>query len=212
MAKRGDIAVGTIDSWLVYKLTGGGRHQTDYSTLRARSCSTSPICVGMQNCWISLAFPPSACRKSPIPMAIMGKQISRVFSTIPFRFAAFWGTPMARCLDRAAASGDVEVTYGTGSSIMMNIGAAPVFSDVGVVTSLAWKIGGVVNYVLEGNINYTGAVVSWLKNDLKLIGSAAETEALARAAHPGDATYLVPAFSGLGAPTGTAGPRPASSA
>ena len=93
-----------------------------------------------------------------------------------------------------------KATYGTGSSIMMNIGEKPVFSDLGVVTSLAWKIGGVVNYVLEGNINYSAAVVTWLKDDLKLIDSPGETEALARAANPGDRCYLVPAFSGLGAP------------
>ena len=93
-----------------------------------------------------------------------------------------------------------KATYGTGSSIMMNIGEAPVFSESGVVTSLAWKIGGRVNYVLEGNINYTGAVITWLKDDLKLIDSPGETEALAREANPGDRCYLVPAFSGLGAP------------
>ena len=93
-----------------------------------------------------------------------------------------------------------KATYGTGSSIMMNIGDKPVFSDLGVVTSLARKIGGRVNYVLEGNINYTGAVITWLKDDLKLIDSAGETEALARTANPGDRCYLVPAFSGLGAP------------
>ena len=82
----------------------------------------------------------------------------------------------------------------------MNIGETPVFSDIGVVTSLAWSMGGKVNYVLEGNINYTGAVITWLKDDLGLISSAGETEKLARSANPEDTTYLVPAFSGLGAP------------
>lgn len=96
--------------------------------------------------------------------------------------------------------GMIKVTYGTGSSIMMNIGEKPVLSDEGIVTSLAYKIGGKVKYVLEGNINYTGAVISWLKNDLKLIDSAGETEELAKAANLEDETYLVPAFSGLGAP------------
>ena len=92
-------------------------------------------------------------------------------------------------------------TRGTGSSIMMNVGEKPVFSPTGeVVTSLAWGMGGKVNYVLEGNINYTGAVVTWMKDDAKLISSAKETEAIARSANPGDHTYLVPAFSGLGAP------------
>ena len=96
--------------------------------------------------------------------------------------------------------GSIKATYGTGSSIMMNIGEKPIISTHGVVTSLAWKIGGSVKYVLEGNLNYTGAVITWLKDDLELIGSASETEDLARRAIKEDKLYLVPAFSGLGAP------------
>ncbi len=96
--------------------------------------------------------------------------------------------------------GMVKATYGTGSSIMMNVGESAAYSGLGVVTSLAWKLRGRVNYVLEGNINYSGAVISWLKDDLKLIASPGETEAMARAAVKEDTTYLVPAFSGLGAP------------
>ena len=83
---------------------------------------------------------------------------------------------------------------------MMNIGEKPVFSDLGVVTSLAWSMGGKVNYVLEGNINYTGAVITWLKDDLKLIDNPKETADFAKSANPADHAYLVPAFSGLGAP------------
>ena len=83
---------------------------------------------------------------------------------------------------------------------MMNIGEKPVISTHGVVTSLAWGMDGRVNYVLEGNINYTGAVITWLKDELKLISSPSETEILANKANPGDRSYLVPAFSGLGAP------------
>ena len=96
--------------------------------------------------------------------------------------------------------GMIKATYGTGSSIMMNVGEKPIFSDKGVVTSLAWSLSGKVNYVLEGNINYTGAVITWLQKDLGLIASAKETEELAKSANPGDTTYLVPAFTGLGAP------------
>ena len=96
--------------------------------------------------------------------------------------------------------GMTKSTYGTGSSIMMNIGEKPVLSTHGVVTSLAWSMNGKVNYVLEGNLNYTGAVITWLKDDLILISSAKETEGLAREANPADRTYLVPAFTGLGAP------------
>lgn len=83
---------------------------------------------------------------------------------------------------------------------MMNIGEQPVLSTHGVVTSLAWSMKGKVNYVLEGNLNYTGAVITWLKDDLELISSPGETQELAQKASKEDQTYLVPAFSGLGAP------------
>ena len=96
--------------------------------------------------------------------------------------------------------GMIKSTYGTGSSVMMNIGEKPIFSQRGLVTSLAWGMDGKVNYVLEGNINYTGAVITWLEKDLKLIKSPEETQALAEQANPIDMTYLVPAFTGLGAP------------
>lgn len=96
--------------------------------------------------------------------------------------------------------GMIKSTYGTGSSIMMNIGEQPVLSTHGVVTSLAWSMGGKVNYVLEGNLNYTGAVITWLKDDLKLIESPGETQSLAEQAERDDQLYLVPAFTGLSAP------------
>lgn len=94
----------------------------------------------------------------------------------------------------------MKTTYGTGSSIMMNIGEKPVFSDLGIVTSLAWKTEGKVQYVLEGNINYTGAVITWMKDRLGLLTAPGESETLACEANPSDKTYLVPAFTGLGAP------------
>jgi glycerol kinase len=99
------------------------------------------------------------------------------------------------CLERGMG----KATYGTGSSVMVNIGDKPVFCK-NVVTSLAWAMSGGVKYVLEGNINYTGAVIKWLVDDVKLIRNSGEAGALAAQANPADRTYLVPAFSGLGAP------------
>jgi glycerol kinase len=96
-------------------------------------------------------------------------------------------------------SGMAKATYGTGSSIMMNIGTAPIESRNGLVTSLAWKYRDQVNYVMEGNLNYTGAVIRWIEKDLGL-AKASETQALAESANQEDTTYLVPAFTGLGAP------------
>lgn len=96
--------------------------------------------------------------------------------------------------------GSIKTTYGTGSSVMMNIGEKPILSDKGVVTSLAWAIDGKVTYVLEGNINYTGAVIRWLVDDVKMLASSKDAEQLARSARDVEGLYLVPAFSGLGAP------------
>ena len=200
-AALGQVAVGTMDSWLVYRLTGGKQHRTDYSNAsRTQLFNIS-----------TLAWDPELLDLFGIDASCMpavtdsdGDYGETDFDgwldrPIPIRSAlgdshgALFGQGCLR-------PGMIKATYGTGSSIMMNIGEKPVFSDAGVVTSLAWKIGGRVNYVLEGNINYSGAVITWLKDDVGLIDSPGETEALAREANPADTAYLVPAFSGLGAP------------
>lgn len=96
--------------------------------------------------------------------------------------------------------GQIKATYGTGSSVMMHIGSQPKFSDSGLVTSLAWGINGSVEYVFEGNLNYTGAVMTWLRESVGLIRTDAEATELAYKANPNDHTCFVPAFTGLGAP------------
>ena len=103
-------------------------------------------------------------------------------------------------------SGMAKATYGTGSSVMMNIGKKAIFSESGLATSIAWGISGEVEYVLEGNINYAGAVIKWIES-LGLISSPKEAPVLAKEANPNDSTYLVPAFSGLGAPYWESGAR-----
>ena len=200
-AKRGEICVGTIDSWLVYNLSADHCHCTDYSNASRTQLFNINALAWDGELLELFGIDPSCMAKvtdsdGDFGVTDLGGWLDR---SIPIRgvlgdsHGALFGQG---CLE----PGMTKATYGTGSSIMMNIGERPVFSDLGVVTSLAWKIGGKVNYVLEGNINYTGAVISWLKDDLKLIAGAGETEALARAANPGDRCYLVPAFSGLGAP------------
>ena len=100
------------------------------------------------------------------------------------------------CLNK----GMIKTTLGTGSSVMMNIGEKPVKSGHGLVTSLAWSMNGKVNYVLEGNINYAGAVIKWLVDDVHLMDRSSDANHLVMDANPDDTTYLVPAFSGIGAP------------
>lgn len=201
LADAGKLSHGTIDSWLVYKLTGGKSYKTDYSNAsRTQLFNIFDLTWDDEICKVFGIDPANLAtvcdsnadfgetdfegvlpHKVPIH-AVMGDSHGALFGQ--------------GCLK----SGMIKSTYGTGSSIMMNIGDDPVLSTHGVVTSLAWSMDGRVNYVLEGNLNYTGAVITWLKNDLQMIGSPAETEELARQAASDDCLYLVPAFSGLGAP------------
>lgn len=201
-AAKGEIAVGTIDSWLVYKLTGGKRHQTDYSNASRTQLFNITSLAWDEEILAIFGIDPSCMAQVTDSDGDYGETDFDGYLEHPIPIRAVLGDSHGALFGQGCLQpGMIKTTYGTGSSIMMNIGGKPVFSRNGeVVTSLAWSMGGRVNYVLEGNINYTGAVVTWLKDDLKLIGSARETEQLARSANPEDHTYLVPAFSGLGAP------------
>lgn len=200
-ASAGEIACGTIDSWLIYKLTNGKHFQTDFSNASRTQ---------LFNIW-NLKWDEELLKIFGIDSSCMADVTDSdgefgmtdfdgyLERPIPIRgvmgdsHAALFGQG---CLKK----GMIKATYGTGSSIMMNIGEKPICSNEGVVTSIGWSMGGKVIYVLEGNINYTGAVISWLKDDLKLIENPGLTEQLARNAAPQDKTYLVPAFTGLGCP------------
>lgn len=200
-AKQGEICVGTIDSYLVYKLTNGKIFRTDYSN--ASRTQLFNICDLKWDKTILDIFDidPSCMATVTDSNGDYGETDFDGFLETPIPIRGVLGDSHGALFGQGCLKpGMIKTTYGTGSSIMMNIGEQPVFSNLGVVTSLAWGMNGKVNYVLEGNINYTGAVISWLKDDLKLISSAGETEALAKSSHPQDTTYLVPAFSGLGAP------------
>ena len=200
-AAEGKIAVGTIDSWLVYKLTKGAQFKTDYSNA-SRTQLFNITDLKWDEELLKIFDIPASClaevtdSDGDYGVTDFGGYLDQpipIRSVLGDSHGALFGQG---CLQK----GMVKSTYGTGSSIMMNIGDEPVFTDTGIVTSLAWSMGGKVNYVLENNINYTGAVITWLKDDLKLIESAGETGELAKKANPMDTTYLVPAFSGLGAP------------
>ncbi len=200
-ALRGEVLCGTVDSYLVYRLTGGREFRTDYSNA-SRTQLFNISSLSWDEKILSLFGIPACCMAQLTDSdglfgytdfeGVLPEKIP-IHGVMGDSHGALFGQG---CLER----GMMKSTYGTGSSIMMNIGGQPLFSDLGVVTSLAWKTRGQVQYVLEGNINYTGAVISWLKNDIGLLESAGESEALAMAANPQDKTYLVPAFSGLGAP------------
>ena len=206
LAERHQLCLGTVDAWLVYRLTG--QYRTDYSNASRTQLFNLH----------TLAWDPEICAAFGVDPAdlpevtgsdeVFGetnlggwlpKKIP-VCGVLGDSHAALFGHG---CLERGMA----KATYGTGSSIMMNIGPDFAASGNGLVTSLAWKYKGRVTYVMEGNLNYTGAVITWLKDSLGLIASAGDTEALARQANPADTTCLVPAFTGLGAPYWNSGAR-----
>lgn len=199
-ADKGELCCGTIDSWLVYKLTGGREFRTDYSNAsRTQMFNITTLTWDEEVCGL-FGIPASCLALLTDSDGEYGMTDFDGFLDAPISIRGVLGDSHGALFGQGCIEkGMIKTTYGTGSSIMMNIGKEPVFSKR-VVTSLAWKLGGEVNYVLEGNINYTGAVITWLKDDLELISSPGETEGLALAANPKDKTYLVPAFTGLGAP------------
>mgnify|MGYP005752791937 CR=1 FL=1 len=200
-ADRGELYHGTIDSWLIYKLTGGKSYKTDYS-----NASRTQLFNIFELKWdeeICEMFGINAKNMAEVcdSNANFGETDFEGFFPQPIPIHGVLGDSHGALFGQGCLSpGMIKSTYGTGSSIMMNIGEKPVLSTHGVVTSLAWSMNGKVNYVLEGNLNYTGAVITWLKDDVKMISSPSESQKLAEMAAKDDCTYLVPAFSGLGAP------------
>lgn len=195
------LCCGTMDSWLVYKLTNGKAHKTDYSNAsRTQLFNINELKWDKAICdvfGIPLEILPEVCDSN----AYYGETDFDGFLDHAIPIHGVFGDSQGALFGQGCLEvGMIKATYGTGSSIMMNIGDSPIVSKNGLVTSLAWGIDGKVNYVLEGNINYTGAVLKWLIEDLQLIDSAKESENLAQAANQEDSTYIVPAFTGLGAP------------
>jgi glycerol kinase len=198
--RKGDkgLCAGTVDSWLIYKLTGN--FKTDYSNASRTQlfnindlCWDETICrlFGIEGETLAEVCDSNALFGETDLEGLLPKPVP-VHAAIGDSHGALFGQG---CLEKGLG----KVTYGTGSSVMINSGGAPVFCQ-NIVTSLAWGINGGVTYVLEGNINYSGAVITWLIDGLGLIGSAKEAGAIAAGANPEDTAYLVPAFSGLGAP------------
>ena len=201
LAKRGELAVGTIDSWLVYKLTGGTVHRTDYSNASRTQLFNLETLAWDEELLQSFHIPADAMPEVMMSDSAFG--MTDLEGLLPGKIpitGVLGDSHGALFGQNCRKKGELKATYGTGSSVMMNTGENRYDSQHGLVTSLAWGIGGRVEYVLEGNLNYTGASITWLKEQMGMISSASETEALAMQANAEDHAYFVPAFTGLGAP------------
>jgi len=199
-AERGELAFGTVDSWLLWRLSDGAVHATDPSN------ASRTLCFNIR----TLDWDEGLCRRLGVPMSVLPRVLpsAGVFAetatgVLPggIPVAGIAGDQQAALFGQACVEpGMAKNTYGTGCFALLNTGPRLVASERGLVTTVAWTVDGRTAYALEGSIFVAGAAVQWLRDGLGIIGHAAETQALAESVTDTGGVYLVPAFVGLGAP------------
>lgn len=200
LAEKDNLCLGTMDSFLVFRLTGGNFYTDVSNASRTQLFDIEKIDFSEELCRI-FDIPMNALPQVKASDDYYGKTDFEGLLENPVPIRGVLGDSHAALLaQNCRKAGTVKATYGTGSSIMMNVGEKVIRSTKGLVSSVGYQLDGKLHYVLEGNLNYTGAVITWLKKDLGLIVEDNETEKLAKEANPLDKTCLIPAFSGLGAP------------
>src|SRR6187399_286139 len=199
-ADKGELAFGTIDSWLVWELSGGNIHVTDVSNASRTMLLNIHTCQWDDELLKLFNIPRSVLPEVKASSKIYGTTASAV-PEIKLPIAGIAGDQQAALFGQMCTQpGMVKNTYGTGCFMLMNTGEQPVFSSNNLLTTIAWQINGKTYYALEGSVFIAGAVVQWLRDGLNLIRSSNEIEALAQQTESTDGVYLVPAFAGLGAP------------
>lgn len=203
-AERGELCAGTVDSWLIWNLTGGKAHVTDYSN------ASRTMLFNIH----TLQWDQDLCRELRLPLSMLptpcpnSQVYGRVAEGIP-GLESLAGLPIAGSAgDQPAAlfgqgcftPGQAKNTYGTGCFTLMNVGPQAVASQSGLVTSVAWSVGGQTTYALEGSVFNAGSTIQWLRDELNLISSAPECDHLAESVPDAGGVVVVPAFTGLGAP------------
>ncbi len=199
-AENGDLLFGTVETWLIWKLTKGKVHVTDYSnasrTLLFNICDLK----WDEEILEELGIPQSMLPEAKPSSCIYGETDSSYFGA-PIAIAGAAGDQQAALFGQTCFTpGEAKNTYGTGCFLLMNTGEKPVFSENGLVTTIAWGLDGKVEYALEGSIFVAGAAVQWLRDELRLIDSAEDSEYMAKKVDDTNGCYVVPAFTGLGAP------------
>jgi len=199
-AENGELAFGTIDSWLIWKLTGGKVHVSDVTN----ACRTMLFNIH------TLDWDPELLELFGIPLEVLPEvrsssevygEVSTAFLSNPVPIAGIAGDQQAATFGQMCLSpGSVKNTYGTGCFILCNTGETPVVSENNLITTIAWQLNGKTVYALEGSIFIAGAVVQWLRDGLGLIKSSSQIEKLALSVKDNGGVYFVPAFTGLGAP------------
>ena len=201
LAKEGELCVGTMDVWLIWNLTKDHAFRTDYSNASRTQLFNIHTLRWDEELLAAFGIPAEALPEVCMSDSVFGYTDLEGLLPREIPICGVLGDSHGALFGQNCRyPGQLKATYGTGSSVMMNIGTEPKLSESGLVTSLAWGRDGKVEYVFEGNLNYTGAVITWLKEELGLIENPGETAALAEKARKEDRTYFVPAFTGLGSP------------
>jgi len=200
-AEQGDLLFGTVDSWLLWNLTGRAVHVTDY-TNASRTMLFNIHTLQWDNELLSALDIPETILPEVMPSShVYGETVPGVLGDVRVPLCGIAGDQQAALFGQACYEvGMAKNTYGTGSFVLLNTGDRPVPSEKGLVTTLAWGLGDRVTYAMEGSIFITGAVVQWLRDGLGIIEQAAESETMARAVPDNGGVFFVPAFVGLGAP------------
>ena len=199
-AERGELLFGTVETWLIWNLTGGRVHVTDYSNA-SRTMLFNINTLDWDDELLALMGIPRSMLPAPMPSSGIYGTTDPGFFGAPVPIAGAAGDQQAALFGQTCfKSGEAKNTYGTGCFLLMNTGEKPVFSQNGLITTVAWGAGGKVSYALEGSIFVAGAAIQWLRDEMRLIESAADSEYHASKVKDTAGCYVVPAFTGLGAP------------
>ena len=199
-AEKGELLFGTVETWLIWKLTKGKAHVTDYSNASRTLLFNIKDLTWDKEILEELNIPESMLPEPKPSSYVYGySDVSFFGKEIPISGAA--GDQQAALFGQTCFNpGEAKNTYGTGCFMLMNTGETPVYSQNGLVTTIAWGLDGKVNYALEGSIFVAGASIQWLRDELRIIESAADSEYMAKKVKDTNGCYVVPAFTGLGAP------------
>ena len=199
-AERGELLFGTVETWLIWKLTGGKAHVTDYSNASRTMLFNINTLQWDDEILAELNIPKCMLPEAKPSSCVYGETLAQFFGApIPISGAA--GDQQAALFGQTCfIPGEAKNTYGTGCFMLMNTGEKPVFSNNGLVTTIAWGLDGKVEYALEGSIFVAGAAIQWLRDEMRLIDSSPDSEYMALKVKDTNGCYVVPAFTGLGAP------------
>lgn len=199
-AQKGDLLFGTIETWLIWKMTGGKVHITDYSNASRTMLFNIRTLTWDEEILRELEIPACMLPK-PVPSSqVYGKTDPNIFGG-PITIAGAAGDQQAALFGQTCfQAGEGKNTYGTGGFLLLNTGTEPVYSGNGLLTTIAWGISGRVHYALEGSVFVCGAAVQWLRDEMEILSSAPESERMAQSVEDSNGVYVVPAFVGLGAP------------